>query len=418
MTDSAATVSSRFSKVQIVLLVLLAAVGIGLRLFNLQDVGLRSFDEGNYTIEANTLRHSGSEGFAILVAEFRDEHLPSPARAGYLLLLARVMQISGDETMMAGVRLSTAASVLCVLLFAWMAWRFFSPPVALAALLLYDVSPMALVTARRSWEEALVEMLSLALIVLASEIVAGLPRRRWMLLFALTGAFALSVKEVATIAYLLCALAVLGVLLVRRQWRLAALFFGCCAVASLVVLLWVAHLLGGVNTLWECTQATTQALNASAYSQQYEGGPANRLLEGFWSMSAATSLLALMAVPYAVAGWHKQDTARRIACALAAFCYVFLVIAMLMPYRLNLRYVCPVFAPLCLLAGSGFGAVLAGMRKFVPAREGGFLTGILCVALLIFAGRDYWHFRKDFAEAGVQDLSIRMVLEAGGLVPP
>jgi len=416
MTDSVATVPTRLSQFQIVLMVMLVVTGVGLRLFNLQATGTRTPDERNYTMEANILRQSGSEGFAILVAKFRqDPGLPSPARAGYLLLLARVMQMTGDETVTAGVWLSTVASIFSVLLLALLGWRFFSAPVALGALLLYDVSPMALVTARRCWEEALVEMLSLALLLLACEITVRAPRRMWMVLFALVGAFALTVKEVAAIAFVVCALAVLVVLLVRRQWRSAALFFGCCAVTGLVTLLWVAHLLGGVQTLWEFTRATTQTLSASVYSQQYEGGPATSLMEGFWSLSAATCLLALVAVPYVVADWRRADTARRIACALAAFCLVFVALAVFTPHHLNLRYVCPVFAPLCLLAGVGFSLVLAGVRRFVPEQESGVLASIVCVALLILAGRDYRHFRNDFAEAGVQDLSIRMVLAAGGI---
>ena len=71
-------------KVQLAIVILLAAVGVALRVENLDGIAFRSPDERNYTAEAGMLLEQGMAAFPLLVdAHSKNPDLPSPTRAGY-----------------------------------------------------------------------------------------------------------------------------------------------------------------------------------------------------------------------------------------------------------------------------------------------------------------------------------------------
>ena len=412
-----ATPRWRSRSMQRVLLILLVCAGVSLRIVNLGGVVYRSADERSYTWEAQTLLQSGTAGFGALAAAQRaDPGLPGPTRAGYLILLAHVMQITGHDDVTAGSELACAASIVSVMLVALIAWRSLSAVSALAAVLLYAVSPMALMTARRAWEEALVEMLALILIFIACEITAGSRSVGWTILFACTGAFTITVKEISAASFFFCALWVIGVLLFRRETKQAILFAGLCAFAGLSAVVWLMHLVGGWHELMQFGTATARFLANSPYSIAYESGAPWLLLYGLWIVSATGSLLVLAALPYAFPLRRPVLPRQQIVLALALFSLAFLALAAVMPHHLNLRYVCVIFAPLYLLAGVGFDEVLQFMQRHLKRSEYGLVGVVLTVFLLFSAGVDYYHFKINFAATDMQDLSIRMVLtaDAGG----
>jgi hypothetical protein len=97
---------------------------------------------------------------------------------------------------------------------------------------------------------------------------------------------------------------------------------------------------------------------------------------------------------------------------------VFVGLAMVLPEKLNLRLICVAMGPLALLAGVGFARVLGVVRRWLPATEAATLTVLAWVFLVIAAGLDYGRFTRVFAATDMQDLSIRMVMEAGGRTMP
>jgi 4-amino-4-deoxy-L-arabinose transferase-like glycosyltransferase len=406
-------------RAQIAIVILLVMAGVALRVANLDGVAFRSPDERNYTAEANTLLQQGSAGFPLLMdAHSKNPDLPSPTRAGYLLLLSRTMQLTGQRDETAGAELSCAASIITLLLLGLIAWRYFTATVAMASVMLYTVSPMALMTARRAWEESVVEALALAMIYIACEITAGLRRWGWLLLFALLGGFSIAVKEVAAASYALCFVWILIVLWLRRERGNVMLFAALCTVASTVSVAGLAHLLGGFSVFVQQSTMTVQFLASSQYSIAYEGGEPWHLLQALWIVSATASVFALAGLAYAL-NWRSAFTVRRqVALALVIFTVAFMLLVVTQPHHLNLRYVCPIFAPFYLLAGVGVYEVLQLLRKHLAETESRPLAMVLIATLICGSGLDYYRFRTHFNAPEMQDLSIRMVLSAGGVSEP
>jgi hypothetical protein len=417
MNDSLPTTGTpwwRNRTLQLATLLLLVCLGVSLRLAALDGVVRRTPDERAYTQAAKVLLAQGAAGMPVLVARAAVDTrtAANPVRAGYLFLLADAMRLTGRTDERAGAELACAASIVSVLLLALLAWHRFSPTVALTATLLYAVSPAALMTARRAWEEAVAEAVVLLLILVASEITAGSRHPAWAFVFAATGAFAITVKQTATIGFALCAVWVLVVLISRRERRNALLFAGLCAVASLAAVGWLALLLGGLHHVAALLAGSTNSLEGNAYSIAYEHGSPWSLIQAFAIVSAPTLLLALLALCDAADPRHPMTVQRRIVLALFGIGAAFLALVTVLPHHINLRHLAPLFAPAALLAGVGMSLALGLIERLRPGRSG-LLSGLAVAILVAAAALDDTHFRTEFAQPDVQDLSLRMVLAAG-----
>jgi hypothetical protein len=449
----------RNHRTQIVLLAFLVLLGTALRCTNLNNVLRRSPDEYTYTNTANLLLDRGTPAaYATLFANY-DPDRPSPARIGYHWLLTTTMHLTGDHTPRAGADLSCAASILSLLLLACMAWRILPSTGALAATLLYAVSPAELMLARRCWGESLVELLTLACLAVAAAVtlkttnqvhilvgqdsasnghnsalkgrgfspaIKSIKERGFSpggsryLLFTALGVMALTVKETAAAGFLLALTWILLVLLLRGQRRSAAAFAGSAIAAAALSLLWAADRFGGFAQLHRLSILTSKASASSAYGLAYETGPGWLLLPGLWSLSAATLVLATLGAATTIyqARSLKSDERWQVLLGLLCVCMVLLSLAAIFPQRLNFRYICGIFSPLALLAGAGFSALLRALRRILPPTEASTLTVLATACLLLAAALDYRTFANNFADTDLQDLSIRMVLEASGRTMP
>jgi hypothetical protein len=392
-------------------------LGTLLRVASLDGVSRRTPDEYTYTDQANVLLDMGTAaGYPVLFANFaRDPVRPSPTRIGYHWLLTTTMRLTGNRTPLAGAWLACVASVLSLALLAAIGWRFFSPVIALAATLL----------ARRCWVESLVELLTLAALGIACAITAGSRRRLWYPLFVLAGVFALTVKELSAAAFLLAAAWIVLWLALGREGKAAACFAGATAVAVVLALAWSAERLGGVGQLSQLSVVGAKVAETSPYGLAYSSGPTWLLLLGLWIVSAATVALALCGLAVLAASYvpRRRTVAwlphPAVLLGLTGFAAIFLVLAMLLPEKLNLRLICPVFGPLALLAGVGFSGLLGLIRRALPPAEGATLTVLATAFLLAAAAFEYRNFARNFAATDMQDLSIRMVLESDGhSMPP
>src|SRR5919197_2281773 len=175
--------SSRNLQLQLAALVVLLAVGVGLRLANLGNVSSRTPDERVYTYQANVLLHPGTAGLRALVTEYQRDPVvrqyPTPTRAGYLWLLTTVMRITGSTDVSVGAGISCVASIGSLLVLFLIGVRFFPPWAMLFAGLFFAISPAELWLARRSLQDALLEFLGLALILVAGEINRNSRRYVW-----------------------------------------------------------------------------------------------------------------------------------------------------------------------------------------------------------------------------------------------
>jgi 4-amino-4-deoxy-L-arabinose transferase-like glycosyltransferase len=395
-------------------LALLVCLGVALRVSALDGVTRRTPDERAYTEAAKVLLVQGRAGIPVLASRVSDPSTTaaSPVRAGYLYLLVETMHLTGRSDESVGAALSCTASALSVLLLAVLAWRRFPPAAALTATLLYAVNPAALMTARRAWEEAVAEAVALVLILAASEIQAGSRQRRWAFVIALAGAYAITLKQTPALAFVLCVLWVLIVLLTGRERRNAIHFAILCAVASLAAVGWLTYLAGGWRAFVDLMARSTNSLDGNAYIIDYEEGSPWSLLKALLIVSAPTVLLAVAAV-FSLLPWRRPiPVERKVTLALVGMCAVFVILLLGLPHHINLRHLAPVFAPAALLAGVGMAFVL-DLRRFAGAEQSGVLAGLAVIALVAMAAVDYRHFRTEFAEPDVQDLSLRMVLAAG-----
>jgi 4-amino-4-deoxy-L-arabinose transferase-like glycosyltransferase len=405
--------------VQLAALAALVCLGVALRVVNLNGVTRRTPDEYAYAEAGKVLVAQGRAGVPVLMEHVAANPMTAanPVRAGYLFLVADAMRLTGHTDEFAGAELACAASIVCVLLLAVVAWRRFSPGVALVAMLLYAVNPAALMTARRGWGDTVIEAVALLMLLAACEVAAGSRPMGWGILVALTGGFAITLKQTAVLSFAFCAGWILVVLWLRRQRRDAALFAGLCTLTVLVAVAWLAHLLGG----WQHFVAfLTNSMNSStgnAYSMAYEGGSPLRLGRAFPVVSAPTVMLVLAAIGYARDLSRPVPVERQMTWAFFGLCVVFLATVTLMNNRMNLRYLAPLYAPEALLAGVGMAFLVDMATQRRPA-WGAPVAGVAGMLVLGAAALDYTHFRTEFALPDVQDLSVRMVVEAAGSPTP
>lgn len=418
------------SRLGCVAVVCLLYFGISLRVRNLEIPTGRSPDETNYTAQAVRLLREGGAGLRGIAAEYLADPAARlagpPSRAGYLWALAVTMKLTGrvDET--AGAWLSCAASVGSLLLVALIGIRFFPPWATVFALLFFAIFPAELELARRAWTDGLVELLGLAVVYSAMEIthatVQGRPRRFWYGVFVVAGCLGTVVKEFGAVTFALCALWVVGLLLWRGQRRDALLVVAAGLVGASLCLLWLAHGVGGLDALLEIIRDWRGAHLANQYAIEFQSGPPSLLLRAIYTMSPGVGvcLVVLLLISlYKLLKINKLDRGELSALAapdtsLAAFASGYLLIPMLLPNWLNLRYVSLLFGPLCLLAGWTLAQLLDAARQLPrPARLAA--GGVLAALMLIAAVSDIRRFPKFFVNDGVGDLSVKLILDRAAM---
>ena len=404
------------------MLVTLLVLGIVLRIGSLGSVVQRTPDEQSYSWEATILAdHDFTRGTEELVKIFADNPgLPAPSRLGYLEATSETMRITGLRDARAGSALSCIASCLALALVAWIGLRFFDIRVALMATLLYAVSPIALTLGRRAWEDAIVEFLALASLALAGELVISphnSPRRFYGLCtgFAVLGAACLISKEMALLAFLLSALLAVSAAVLKKDQQRGALIACCALLGPSLAICWMAHVFGGFSSLAQMPIEAQRFLAHSAYSLAYESGTPLSAVHALWFISPPTILLLISAalLPPRLTFGRSWPAALGLALFSGALLLLFIVI----PHRLNFRYVCGVFGPMALLAGTGFRGLQALILEKTPEEIQSQLVVLTIVLAVVGAGIDLLRFRTHFEIPDLQDLSIRMILSEPPTAP-
>lgn len=424
------TAESSFYRTQlgIATIIALLCLGIGLRLANVSNVSLsdRSPDERVYTRLANTFLQQGNAGVRFLVEEYqRDPSVrvtyPPVTRIGYLWLLAATMRITGKTDENAGAYLSCAVSIGSLFILTLIGIRFFPPGAALAALLFFAAFPPELALARRTWGDALVGFLALALVWSAAEIIRDSRPRIWYLLFIVTGTLGLVVKESWPVVYGLCAVWLLWILLVqRREWKngLSLILGGLAGITVSVA--WLANSAGGLWVVVEVLNNWFSAVGASAYTLEYQSGPGYLLLKAFWILSPAPAALWLIGlavvlssrpglnflrVPTDAANWRGIGW-------IALFMLSYLCLPMILPYWLNLRYMSVIYGPFCLLAGLGFWYCASVCLNRLEGLNRKSFAAVAIGLVAVVGLTEYQRFHRIFVQEALPDLSIRMLLDA------
>jgi 4-amino-4-deoxy-L-arabinose transferase-like glycosyltransferase len=396
------------------LFLLLFCAGAGLRITALRGVAVRSPDERTYTWEAAQVADRGVNGFQSLVAAFQSRPslfaYPSPARAGYIEALALVMRVTDRRDAATGALLSCIADIGTLFLVGLIGWRFFSPPAAVIALLLYAASPPVLAMARRGWQEPCVAFLAALLLLVALE-ADRRPSRWWITVAAgLLAALSITIKETAMLAAALVVVLLLTAQLRRRIWSQAALLLASAAAGTILCILWLAHLLGGLGVWIEFTSHTIMAVGSEPYAHVWQSGSPFTWLQILCISDPVLLPLGLVGLGIAVCSarplWNPAILWPAILAA------VFLILPLTTAHHLNLRFAAPAFVPLALLGARAVCAIAAAFPRFLPGNEALWTRRAALAVLLCAAFINVLSFRERFVQTDLQDLSAGMILDA------
>jgi len=405
---------ARLRHLLLVVLLVAVCVGVAMRVGNLTATGRHGPDERNYTYQAALVLKEGRGAFPIFIDAFHhDIGLPPPTRAGFLYLLAGVMAVTGRTDFMPGIWLSCVASVISLLLVAWIGWRFLGPATAVLATLFYAVSSLPLMTSRKAWQDATVEMLTLLLILFGGEIVSGVKHWGWSLGFCLTGAVCVTMKEMpATVFLLLSACVLVSLMRPRSDTTQLVVFGGIWIISVAVAVSWLIFLLGDWRPLVEYPRLTSAFLADSHYSQLFESGSALDLIRGFLMVSPFASFCFPLGLVVLLAPQFFATAAenRWMAYFLAAFTLLLVGAAVIVPHHLNFRYICPAFGPFYLVAGLGFSGMIEAIMPHLSVVQRKVFAGCCVLVILFCVGGDVLTFENHFVQTDMRDLSIRMVL--------
>jgi 4-amino-4-deoxy-L-arabinose transferase-like glycosyltransferase len=416
---------ARATQLGIATIGVLLCLGTVLRVANLSNVRSRSPDERVYTAQAKALLEKGQAGLRSLVAGFQQDpaarRYPPPTRLGYLWPLAAAMRLTGGRGERVGAYLSCAASIGSLFILALIGVRFFPSWATFFALLFFAVSPMELAVSRRAWPDALVEFLGLSLVYVAAEITRDSARRIWYLLFVVLGSLGIAVKESGPVGYGFCAIWVLWVLLIeRREWVNGAVLVAGGLAGLAITIAWLEISVGGLSVFAEIVTSIPSSNAANYYAIKYQSGPGYLLLRALEIMSPVAAVLGLVGLGVLLFSHRKLNLLHVPAEAanwpvvgwITLFLLAYLALPMVLPHWLNLRYISVLFGPFYLTAGLGFWYCASLCWNRFKTFDRRVFAGLAIAALSNGAVADYNRFQIIVVRDAVQDLSIKMVLDA------
>jgi len=384
-----------------------------MRVDDTRTVTLFSNDEANYARLTDIVLTQGSAGLQAEAARFRAQPSPfdgpSPMRAGYLYAMAGLMRVTGWQGIRAIALGSALLDAVSLGLVGVLAWTRMGPGRALAAMLLYSVSPPVLAMARRAWQEPLVVCLGL-LVMLTGLKCVETRGRGWAVTMGALAGFTFTIKETAFIeACLLVVLA--GVALARqREWTTLSWLGASFLVALGAAWLWLGQLLGGVAQVMYFLTANVRIAAQTPYAVKYQSGTAMDWLTMVWRGDPFLTLLAGLGVVAATAAWRLGRQPGRLVVWSIAIAAMFLVLPVLSANRLNLRFAGPALAAMCWL---GAEALFAGdrlLRRSLTPRGATIAPLSMAIYLGVIAVAGVAQFRTTFEARAMVDLSSGLVL--------
>ncbi len=394
-----------------ILLISIFTLGIFLRIHHLKTVVTRTPDENTYTYQARVIASEGPEGIKLLLHEHRNNKklwvYPPPIRIGYLLPLAALMNMLNNEDVIVGSYVSCLFSIITMLILVILGWRFFNQWIMLFALLFLSVSPMDLMIARRTWQDAILGCLGLFLIYITCEIRRNANKFFWYALFILTGSLIMLIKESGAVIYGLCTFWIFCILLYKEKAILKAFLLGAFSVLSIVASITVlSHFTGGFSNVLEVLRHLKEGLPTNAYAIESQTGPWYYLPGSFWIISPLNAILCVTGVVAALI-FNKQN--RDTVLAIIIFSAILIFITVAIPHLQNLRYVSVLFAPFYLIAGLGLWHILMLLKGRLSNSAFLLLSFGIVILLSVTAMQDYERFQKKFVSTQLRDMSIRLL---------
>ncbi len=370
--------------------------------FDRDDKRNHSPDEAMYTAYASVAAHEGIKGTAISVGVYNKNEklwiLPPPTRIGYLYPLAGVMKLTGRSDVDIGLCVSVAVSVLSLIFIAVLCLRFFDPWTAFFASLFMAVSPMELAFARKVWQDGFMTLFGGTLFYFSFEILNRRKKYLWIAAFALFGAYAGLAKESGFVLLGLLSAGLMFLLLRDRRFKEATFLAVLVLAASLMAVLVLAKLSGGIEPLSQVYRHLQSALSSNRYALEFQDDPWYAFLEAFALLSPLVFILFVVGVVSVF-----LDPNRSSALFLSAFVFISFLIAVSIPaYFKNIRYLSPVFIPFYLLAATGLKRLIFLIREKTNRLTSVSFGALALIALVAIEGMN---FQRIFIENHAKDLS-------------
>ncbi len=406
-------------------LALVLATGIWLRAIHVNDPHRLTPNERAYLSDAARLHDEGFAATRPLFVEYMNDPdlwaVAQPARIGYILLLDLTMTIMRATDIHAGMTLSFLASVLTLMLLAWLGVRFFNPWVSVAACALCATSLTDIWLVRGTPQDGVFGLFALLEIWIACEIMRA-PRRYWLYVpFHLVGIWSILIKQSGLFVYGFCAAWLLGFLLFRERKPRVAVTLAACFVAGLLIVCVVyIYCAGDSITAWR-VYMLSYISNAEAWSYNDECcfGPPTQMPYVLWLLSPVTSALALagFASLLSPAKWiGNLTTLQRNYGGLCALMAVgFLTMFTFFSGMQVLRFITPGEGAVCLLGGVGFYCLISRASLHLSPIEFAFLLAVAVVGVMSGMVRDYRVFDKVAIEVGTPELGAIQIRSILGL---
>jgi hypothetical protein len=408
-------------KLPFYLLLAVLVFAAGLRIVYFDPSISRTPDERTYTRQADLVLEHGVAGYRFLGNELAQNlpavsRYPSPLRVGYITLLTLWMDLTGDASVLAGAHLSLLCSLTTLAVLAFFAYRYLSPVVAVVATLFYAVLPFDLTIFRRTWEESFMSLLTVCMLVLAACIARESAGRQSMALagFTCVGFLAMTTKENSGIVFLLCAAGLTLHFLLQHNRRRAILTAASATAAVLTYVVVLSVLFGGVAHAFTLVRSYAHYSGINPYSVQYDSGPVWLFPEGLLLASPFVFLGGLVGFAAALYRALRRPLAQMDLSLGLGLITASTILIQLVMNRYSFRYTAPVYAPICLLAGIGFDAVLPVLYRLLAPLGRAAAYCVLGFAVAVAALRDLNFARERLILPATQDLVIRPFL---GLPP-
>ena len=390
--------------ITIILLIVTLTAGTALRLIP-YEVKQRTPDEIVYTNYANLLVEKGPAVIKEIVRSYNADKAvwiyPPPIRIAYTYMVAAL----------GGVRVSRAASIISLFILALIGIRFFNIWVTAIALLFMAVSPMELTIAQRVWGDGVLGAVGLALIYLMCEISMSPKRAFLYILFAAAGCLAILVKESGVIIFGLCGLWVVYLMVRARLFKECGLFILCSVLFLAIAFLIIAGYSGGISNVVNVMKNNMASVSTNSYAVEYQTGPWYYYLQGFWLLSPAATLFAIIGMVWTALSKSKEGKERLAALAILFFIITFFIIASIPEHLKNLRYISVLYGPFYLMAGIGIFNIIAVIKKKISSLTFNAVSAIFVIALLLSVVNEYRNFDRIFIKSSVGDLVNKTIIK-------
>jgi hypothetical protein len=411
-------------------LALVILTGILLRTSHVYDQHRLTPNERAYLYDAGRLHDEGIRSTRDLFIEYRNDPdlwaVAQPVRIGYVFILDAVMTVMGTTTVEAGMALSYLASVLTLLLVAWLGYRFFNPWVSLIAAAFCATAFTEIWLVRGTPEDGVFGLFGLLELWLTFELMRS-PRRFWLYLpFHLIGIWSVLIKQSGVFVYGFCALWLMGFLLVHERSRKQAVVLAASSLGGLLVVCGAYILLAGdASTAWSVYLLSFVSNDEGwSYNKECCFGPWTQIPRVLLLLSPLTFFLALAGIAVLIYPWkiYPGKTASLLTpiqrscggvCALMAFGFV--AMFSFVQGMEVLRFITPGQGAVCLVAAIGLWSLMSLAQRNLSRLEYRGLVALVAAGFMISMVRDYGVFNKVAMQAQIPELGAALIRSALGL---